>query len=109
VFDFASGSVKKLIGYGRQMALDAAEQSNGVKNLEEQKVVHDIKGGVVTGVKVFINLYDGFVEAGDEVKNGAFQAGGEILRKKYGVEAEDALKHVAGGVNNAIRIYKLPK
>jgi hypothetical protein len=48
-------------------------------------VVNDLKGGIATGVKVFINLYDGFVEAGDEVKNGAFKAGGEILRKKYGV------------------------
>ena len=72
-------------------------------------MVNDLKGGLVTGVKVFIYLYEGFVEAGDEVKNGAFKAGGEIMRKKYGVEAEEALKHVAGGVDNAIRIYKLPK
>ena len=48
-------------------------------------MANDLKGGIATGVKVFINLYDGFVEAGDEVKNGAFKAGGEILRKKYGV------------------------
>jgi hypothetical protein len=65
VFEFASGSVKKLINYGRQVALDAANQGNALKNLEEQKVVNDFKGGVITGVKVCINLYDGFVEAGD--------------------------------------------
>lgn len=40
---------------------------------------------MITGLKVFINLYDGVVEAGDEVKDGALRAGGEILKKKYGV------------------------
>lgn len=63
----------------------------------------------MTGIKVFVNLYDGMVEAGDEVKKGAFKAGGEILKKKYGVEAEEALHHVAGGVGNVVKVYKLPK
>ncbi len=36
---------------------------------------------------MFINLYDGMVEAGDEVKNGVFNAGGEVIKKKYGLEA----------------------
>lgn len=76
IFDFASGSVKKLINYGRQVAIDAANQNDAVKNLEEQKFTNELKSNAVTGIKVFINLYDGFVEAGDEVKNGAFQAGG---------------------------------
>lgn len=30
----------------------------------------------MTGIKVFVNLYDGMVEASDEVKKGAFKAGG---------------------------------
>lgn len=33
IFDFASGSVKKLINYGRQVAIDAANQNDAVKNL----------------------------------------------------------------------------
>lgn len=33
IFEFASGSVKKLINYGRQVAIDAANQNDAVKNL----------------------------------------------------------------------------
>jgi hypothetical protein len=87
VFNFASGSVNKLINYGRQVAMDSVNQNDGVKKVEEQKLVNDLKSGAVTGIKVCINLYDGFVEGSDEVKNGAFKAGGDILKKKYGVEA----------------------
>ncbi len=76
VFDLASGAVKKLVSYGRQVAIDAANQNEGVKGISEQKVMTDLKDGAVTGIKVFINLYDGMVEAGDEVKNGSFKAGG---------------------------------
>lgn len=65
MFEFASGSVKKLISYGRSVALDAANQNGAVKNFEENKVMNDVKGGFIEGVKVLINLYDGFVEAGD--------------------------------------------
>lgn len=33
VLDFASGAVKKLINYGKQVAYDAANQNEGVKKL----------------------------------------------------------------------------
>lgn len=88
VLDLASGAAKKLVNYGRQVAIDAANQDEAAQNYSEQKVMNDLKHGAITGLKVFINLYDGMIEASDEVKEGAFRAGGEIIKKKYGLEAE---------------------
>ena len=42
----------------------------------------------MTSVKVFVNIYDGFIESGDEIKNGLLKGGQQIMKKRYGNEAE---------------------
>lgn len=68
-----------------------------------------VKKGLITGLHVVGNIYEGVTEGMSEAGTGLAKGSAEVVGAKYGKDAGDATYGVMEGARNVFRIVKAPK